>query len=351
MMTQMWNDMDRDTGVVRQCGKTRTAVLAVAALMAAALLLDACSGARLSDTRSTSHQNPHSTIGHQNPHSGVRVAATTHSTVPVTAGTPVVVNGRFVKKVVVGGLSVSPLAGGGARPLGLDASLAASYVRITGGLAGGVADGRQVVGYGSVTLTGVSMPAGTSALSATPAWVGIAYAGTRPEAVYSCPDMHAPYGKGGPYRPVDTAVVFYGTGGDGAVLYSTGGSLPCGTGYSKPSVSLADGLVSVPWQQVGPAGLSTTVAYTVPSCATLVTAGGGGNVRTGIYTIDITVAIPFDRAGCSNIVSRTTVVRVFPSNIGPPGGPTPPAHVVLEHSIWPAFAPQGFRPPDFNEPR
>ncbi len=336
MSMQIWNGMDRNAGAVRQGGKARIAVLAAVALMAAALLLNACASSGISDTRST---------GHQNPRGGVRVATTTHTMAPVSAGKPAIVNGRFAQKVVIGGLSVSPLAGGGARPLGLNASLATSYVRITGGLAGGW----QVVGYGSVTLTGASMPAGTPTLSATPAWVGIAYASTM--QAYHCPAMLPPSsGKSGPYRPVDTAVIFYGTGGDGAVLYSTGGSLPCGSGYSKPSVSLAAGLVSVPWQQVGPAGLSTAVKYAVPSCATLVSSGGGGNTHTGVYKIDITVAIPFDRTGCSNIVSRTTVVKVFPSNVGP-GGPTPPTHIVLEHSPWPAFAPLGFRPPGFNEPR
>ena len=260
-------------------------------------------------------------------------------------GSAAVVAGRFVRGVVVGGLSVSPLSGGGARPLMLSSSLAAAYVGITGGLA----SGRRLVGYGSVTLRGVSLPAGTPPLIGRPAWVGIAYASTRPVA-YSCPAMVSgtPPGSSGAPQPIDTAVVFYGNGGDGAVLYSTGGSLPCG-GTAKPAVSPADGLVSVPWQQAGPVGLSTRISYVVPSCASLSGVDAGGNVNTGIYKVDVTVAIPFDRAGCKSVVTRTTTVNVYPPDAGP-GAPPPPSSVILEHSSLPELAPQGFRPPGFEEP-
>lgn len=259
---------------------------------------------------------------------------------------PIVEGGRFVRSVVLGGLSVTPLSGGGRHPLGLSASLAASYVAITGGLA----SGRRLVGYGSVTLRGTGLPAGTPALRARPAWVGIAYASTRPVA-YNCPAMwaSAPSGSVGAYEPIDTAVIFYGPGGDGAVLYSTGGSRPCGEGYAEPAVSPADGLVSVPWRQVGLVGLSTTVSYLAPSCASLAGVSANGNVRTGVYSVDVTVSIPFDRAGCTSVLTRTTTVNVYPPNPGP-GAPAPLSRAVLDHSSLPDLAPQGFRPPGFTEP-
>ena len=268
-----------------------------------------------------------------------------------TSITQAVEGGRFVERVAIGGLTVTPLAAAGPRPLGLDARLVSSYVGITGGLASGV----RLVGYGSVTLRGVVIPRGTPPISSTPAWVGIAYAPARP-VLYSCPAMHAssPVGASAPYQPIDTAVIFYAAGGDGAVLYSTGGSLPCG-GEAKPTARPADGLVSVPWKQVGPSGISTTVSYLAPTCASLVGVDASGNARSGVYRVDVTVAIPFDRSGCSQVVTRTTTVSVYPQDTGPGAPPPPPAPppatVVLEHSAFPGFAPQGFRPPAFAEPR
>lgn len=317
-------------------GRARAAPVAMLVVLVALLAL-AVIGAGCSQTSPGPPRRAGSRVTRTRGPSDRRVASRTQDTQDIKAG-------RFTQRVTVGGLTVSPLASGGSRPLGLGPHLAASYTAITGGLA----SGKRLVGYGSVTLRGVSLPPGTPPLASTPAWVGIAYATTKLVA-YSCPAMRIPssVGPDTPYQPIDTAVIFYGYGGDGAVLYSTGGSLPCG-GQAKPTATPADGLVSLPWQQLGPAGLSTTVSYLAPTCARLVSVGAGGNVHSGVYRAYVRAAIPFDRAGCSQVVTRTTTVQVYPSEIGP-GAPPPPRSVRLEHSGSTVWAPRGFSPPDFAE--
>ena len=194
-----------------------------------------------------------------------------------------VVGGRFIHPFVIGGLRVAPLTGDHSdAPLGFDRAEAEEYVAVTGGLADGAqASGRQIVGSGRVTLTGVATPTATPPLRGRPAWIGIVLG--RPDAGgYNCPLEEAttprapgrpPSGSGATaYHPIDSAVIFYGVRGQGAVLYRTGGSKPCG-GSTGPKTTVAYAQVSVPWVELGPPGLVTSVGYRAPACAEIVRRG------------------------------------------------------------------------------
>ena len=259
-----------------------------------------------------------------------------------------VVDGTFVRPVAVGGLVVEPPAGRPpAAPLGLDLATAQEYVALTGGIGTeAMGTGYQAVGYGDVTLTGVNLPAGTPTLHAWPAWVGISLGGASSVA-YSCPAEIAPprttrppTGRTSPDHPIDSAVIFYGPRGRGAVLYRTAGAEPCGEGTAPPSVAAATAVVPVPWQLAGPVGLVTKVSYVAPVCASLSGVGGSGNVRTGVFTASVTVTFPFARSGCGAVSRFETTVSVGPVG-SPPGAPAPPSHVVLEHAPIPPSVPPG----------
>ncbi len=246
--------------------------------------------------------------------------------------------GRFIHPIVVGGLRVTAIAGRlrGA-PLGLDWAEAKEYVALTGGLADGApASGQQIVGYGRVTLTGVTTPAGTPVLHDRPAWVGVSLGRSTPVA-NGCPAertslqsaSHLPSGPDTKtVHPIDSVVVFYGMGGRGAVLYRTGGSKPCG-GTAGPNATIADAEVPVPWAPIGPPGLVTPISYQAPACARLFSVAASGNVRVGIFSVAVTVAFPFDRTGCGTVKRFVTAVTVFPPHPGP-GAPPPPSRVELQ---------------------
>ena len=256
--------------------------------------------------------------------------------------------GTFVRPVVLGGLVIEPPVGRPpAAPLGLDLTTAREYVALTGGIGkGALGAGDQAVGYGDVTLTGVSLPAGTPTLHVWPAWVGISLGGASPVA-YSCPAEIAPSrttlppaGGARADHPIDSAVIFYGPQGRGAVLYRTAGAEPCGEGTAAPSVAPAQAVVPVPWQLAGPVSLATKVSYVAPACASLSGVGASGNVRTGVFTASVTVAFPFDRTRCGAVSRFEATVQVGPVG-SPPGAPAPPGHVVLEHAPIPVVVPSG----------
>lgn len=260
-------------------------------------------------------------------------AAARPSQASVTAA---VVGSRFVTPVTVGGLTVVPASPGtGAMPLGLDLADATADVGYAGGL-GGLGD-HPIVGFGLVTVRGVASPAGSPTGRATPAWVGIALGVN--EVAVNCPAE--PVGgvpSAGPPVPEDRVVVLYGEEGHGADLYDTGGTRPCTGTRAPPTLAAADATVPVSWQQQGPAGLATTVQYQAPECATLASTSAGGNVRTGVYTVEVTVTFPFDRTGCAALGTFTTSVRVYPASVGP-GAPAPPAVVHLVPSAAPGAVP------------
>ncbi|MGA3146061.1 MAG: hypothetical protein ABSF33_01150 [Acidimicrobiales bacterium] len=243
---------------------------------------------------------------------------------------------------------MAPLTGNHSdAPLDLDRAAAEEYVAVTGGLADGApASGRQIVGSGRVTLTGVATPTGTPALRGRPAWIGIVLG--RPDAGgYNCPLEEAttprapgrpPSGEGATtFHPIDSAVIFYGVRGQGAVLYRAGGSKPCG-GSTGPKATVAYAEVPVRWVQLGPPGLATSIGYRAPVCAQLFGVGTGGNVHTGVFGVNVTVVVPFDRSGCGATKWFTTTVTVFPVDAGP-GAPPPPGRVVLRHDPIPASIP------------
>jgi hypothetical protein len=291
-------------------------------------------------------------------HPIMSVTSTTRppASLPATGGLPVsmdvlagaVVGGRFIHPIFIGGLRVTPLAGTHrAAPLGLDLAEAKEYAALTGGLANGApASGQQIVGYGSVTLSGVTPPTGTPVLRGRPAWIGIVLGSASTEG-YNCPSEqattpraagHSPSGLGArTYQPIDSAVIFYGMRGQGAVLYRTGGSKPCG-GFTRPRVTVAYAEVPVPWAQLGSPGLATSIGYQAPACAQLFGVGTGGNVHTGIFSVSVTVVFPFDRTGCRAVKRFTTTATVFPVDPGP-GAPPPATRVVLQQDPVPASIP------------
>jgi hypothetical protein len=259
-----------------------------------------------------------------------------------------VVGGRFIHPFVIGGLRVTPLTGTHQdAPLGLDLAEVDEYVAFTGGLVGGAqASGQQIVGSGRVTLTGVTTPTGTPVLRGRPAWIGIVLGRPDPGG-YNCPLEEAPTPRdsdhpssdpgAATFHPIDSAVIFYGMRGQGAVLYRTGGSNPCG-GSTGPKTTAAYAEVPVPWMQLGSPGLATSIGYRAPACAQLFGVGTGGNVHTGVFSVNVTVVVPFDRTGCGAVKRFTTTVTVFPFDAGP-GAPPPPSRVALQHDPLPGSVP------------
>ncbi|MGH8979734.1 MAG: hypothetical protein ACRDWE_01755 [Acidimicrobiales bacterium] len=247
--------------------------------------------------------------------------------------TSAVVDGRFARPDVVGGLEIEPDPTVlGSTPLGLRLAQAETDARLTTGLATPL-----VVGFGLVTITDAAMPAGTPPLVATPAWIAISPA---PRA-FSCPAMTVP--------PVTTSSpashyarisvgVYFGTvadGGAGAVVYRSAGTLPCEGGQAAAAVTRAVADVPVAWQVTGPAG-ATTLRYDAPVCATLDSVSTSGNVRTPVVTVTVTVQVPFDRAGCAAVATFTTTAA-FVQTPAPAGAPVPslPSDLTLAHSALP----------------
>jgi hypothetical protein len=293
------------------------------------------------------------------PHAGVPVpstrppSASTSSSTPAStgSGSPIgptlasldatVVGGRFVGPVTIGELTVDPApASTPPAPLGLYQAEAAADAGYSFGLGG-----TPTVGFGLVSVRGVSTPKGTPTLAQTPAWVGVVLGVN--EGAFSCPEEGSSRSATTPFQPEDRAVVLYGDEGRGAVLYDTGGTAPCGGAPVPPSLAVADASVPVPWQQVGPTGLTTTISYQAPECAALDGVGSGGNVNTGVYAVEVTVSFPFARIDCDAVQTFTTSVSVYPPNPGP-GAPPSPTRVVLVPSTAPDAVPPALVEPITN---
>jgi hypothetical protein len=227
--------------------------------------------------------------------------STTSTTLRVNlgpAGPPsrhAVAGGRYIHPVVVTGLRISPPAPGST--LGLGWARARALFEAVTDISG--IHQYAILGAATVTLTGIRLPHNGRPLRDRPAWVGIAWGG-----IVNCPAMPVP-GKGAPtttptpYQPTYTAVVIYGDGGSSAIVYTGRGSPACGGALEGPTVATAMETVSVAWTQVGPPSKgSVPMDYRAPSCATVSSTGGGGNVRTGRITLTIDLAVPFDHTGC-----------------------------------------------------
>lgn len=249
-----------------------------------------------------------------------------------------VVGGRFVKPVTFGGLTIEPVpARKATAPLGLDLAEARAYVGYTGGMQAVPPDPGPTVGFGLVSVHGVSGRDGTPTLAKTPAWVGVVIGVNNVSCALEIPATPPPVWPR--YQPEDRVVVFYGQEGRGAVLYDTGGSPECpGQSELPPSLAVAYAFVPVPWQQQGPAGLSPTVTYQAPECATLRGVSANGNANTGLFTVTVGVSFPFDRTNCDAVQTFTASVFLYPSNAGP-GAPPPPNSVTLVPSSAPGAVP------------
>ena len=237
-----------------------------------------------------------------------------------------VASGRYIQIVSMSGLQVAPPAAGTTgKRLGLNWAKAAALFAATSAVQGSRA--HAILGYGLVTLTGSLLPASTPPLDRRGAWVGITWGG-----VTHCPaETVPPKGSSSSrasYRQIFTAVVIYGQGGDGAIVYTSRGTPPCGGQMTGPTVTAAREVLSVPWQQTTSLhNGSVRVAYQAPSCATLFSTAGNGNMRTGKFTLTVEVTVPFDHTSCRT-TTDTTSIRLFPSP-APPGAPAVPSHPTL----------------------
>ena len=259
-------------------------------------------------------------------------AGVAHVTSPaVSAPSPsasAVAGGRYTTIVAMSGLQVSPPATSAtSEHLGLTWAQAATVFAATSAVQGSHA--QAILGYGLVTLSGSTLPGGTPPLDRRGAWVGITWGGAT-----SCPAATVPprgsSSSRASYRQIFTAVVIYGQGGDGAIVYTSRGTPPCGGQMTGPTVTPAREVLSVPWQQTTSLhNGSVRVAYQAPSCATLFSTAGGGNMGTGKFTLTVEVTVPFDRASCRT-TTDTTSIRLFPSP-APPGAPAVPSHPTLGH--------------------
>lgn len=269
----------------------------------------------------------------------VRASATTRRTTATA-----VVDGRFVHPVTIGGLEIDPdPTDQQGAPLGLDLADAETDAGLTDGL-----ETPSVVGFGLVTVTGATMPAGTPPLLDTPAWVAIASTST---AVFSCPAMTVPPSGSQPAPtdepPVSSVGVYFGAvadGGPGAVVYRSAGALPCG-GTAAAGITQAEADVPVAWQPGSPLGPTTTVTYQAPECAELDAVSTSGNVHTDVVTVTVTVRVPFDRARCTAVEPFTTTLPGSAQR--PPGAPVPslPSNVTLAHAALPTDLPPALLEP------
>jgi hypothetical protein len=237
---------------------------------------------------------------------------------PAPAGPPspgAVAAGRYVHPVEVTGLHVSPSPSGST--LGLTWKQADAMFEATSAVAG--SHQYAILGFGTVTLAGRRLPRGVPAFDHRPAWVGIVWGG-----IVSCPAQTVPAQGASttvpaPFEPVFTAVVIYGVGGSGAVVYTGRGSPPCGGALQGPTVARAYEIRSVPWRQEGRSRAgSLLLGYFAAGCATLWSTGGTGNVKTDQLTVTVEVSVPFDRAGCAAPVWRRTIDSYAPRE-APPG--------------------------------
>lgn len=276
----------------------------MATLWVLALITAACGGQRVLST------------SQQPPASKTTATKTTPSTSRGQGGPPsgdAVAGGRYIRPVLVSGLLVSPPTSGTTLGLGWDRALAL-FESVTA--IGGVHQ-YAILGAATVTLTGIRLPPNVPTLHQRPAWVGITWGGTDP----GCPLVTVPP-KGTPttsaprYQTTYTAVVIYALDGQGALVYAGRGSPSCGGALQGPSVAPALQAVSVPWTQVtAPSNGFVVMDYQAPSCATVTTSGGSGNVKTGLVTFTIDLAFPFDQSGCGPAATHRFRYQYIPSDL------------------------------------
>ncbi|WP_298334733.1 hypothetical protein [Ferrimicrobium sp.] len=253
-----------------------------------------------------------------------------HDPPPVSApSASAIVGGRYDRILTVGSLQISPSRTEmTTKNLGLTWDQAAKLFEATSEVQGSHA--QAILGYGLVTLGNSKVPPpGTPPLDHRGAWVGIAWGG-----VTSCPAANPPKDSTSTktaYRSIYTAVVIYGQGGDGAVVYTNRGTPPCGGPLTGPKLATAREVLSVPWQPTSASeDGSIPVAYRAPSCAGLFSTTADGNLKTDLFKVGVEVTVPFDYAKCQTITNTTDVVLAPHSTT--PGTPTVPPHPILAHA-------------------
>ncbi|WP_298212461.1 hypothetical protein [Ferrimicrobium sp.] len=247
---------------------------------------------------------------------------------PRSPSVSAVLDGRYDRDVTVGELQISPPPTEvTTKNLGLTWPQATKLFEATSAVQGSHA--QAIFGYGLVTLGNSKAPPGTPPLDHRGAWVGIAWGG-----VANCPAVIPPKSSSSTktsYRPIYTAVVIYGQGGSGAVVYTSRGTPPCGGPLIGPKIAPAREVLSVPWQPASvPRGGSAPVTYQAPSCSKLFSTIGDGNLRSDLFKIGVEVTVPFDYVKCGITTGRTDVFLAPPSTT--PTAPAVPLHPILTHA-------------------
>ena len=221
-----------------------------------------------------------------------------------------VADGVFVKGVRLGGLSIAPTASGSSmKHLGLTWSQAAKLFESSVSEQG--VHTNAILGFGFVSLPGSNSSLGGIKMDHRPAWVGIAWG-----EVTSCPAMRTSKRSGTPRRavkPIYSAVVIYGNAGLGAFSYDSRGEPPCGGRLAGPVISPGKKVESVPWvlKSIDSAG-AVRVGYSTSICARVISESASGNMKTGKFTLELDLSVPFDPKGCSTQVTKQALIPLFP---------------------------------------
>ncbi len=227
-----------------------------------------------------------------------------------------VLKGSYVRTVSMGGLRITPPRfGTTGEHLGLSWGGAETLFEATSAVQGSHTN--AILGFGLVAIVGSPLPPGTPPLDGQPAWVGITWGG-----VTSCPaELGTPKGSSSTNRThhqIFPAVVIYGVGGKGALVYTSRGDPPCGGAQTGPTVAEAKEVLSVPWHQTTPLHSGRVqVSYQAPNCAALFSTSAYGNIRLSDFHLTVEVTAPFDYASCP-LANYMTSIQIFP-----PAGPGP----------------------------
>ncbi len=248
---------------------------------------------------------------------GTQTAGGSPSSGSATPPTPnSVLKGNYVRTVSMSGLRVTPPRSRTiADHLGLTWGGAETLFEATSAVQGSHTN--AILGFGLVTIVGSPLPPGTPPLDGQPAWVGITWGG-----VTSCPaELGATKGSSSTnlsHHQIFTAVVIYGVGGKGALVYTSRGDPPCGGAPTGPTVATAKEVLSVPWHQATPLHSGRVqVSYQAPNCAALFSTSAYGNIHLGDFHLTVEVTAPFDYASCP-LANYMTSIQIFP-----PAGPGP----------------------------
>jgi hypothetical protein len=221
-----------------------------------------------------------------------------------------IVAGRFVHRGELddGALAVSPAPATKHPPMNMATAvvLLKSDPLATGSQTG------LLLGFGLATIRpGLGVKVDRAA-----AWVGLMWGGA-----FSCPAMTIPSGPtttvAAPPTPGYRVVIMLNT--RKVFDYESRGSA-CGGPPSGPTAQTATETVSVPWTLISLEDGTVSYRYEVPSCEqqVLPSASTGGDTITGIATLTVELALPFNRPSCPQTWLNSSAA------VDPPDGPGAP---------------------------